>query len=284
MTLSLADKWIMGQYQQTIKAYREAMDTYRFDIAAHILYEFTWNQFCDWYIELTKPVLFKGNELQQRGTRHTLVTVLESLLRLMHPIMPFITETIWQNVSPVAHCHSATIMNQAYPQFDETKVDAKAMEDLEWVKGFVIAIRTIRGEMDIAPSKPLAVLLRNTSTEDSRRLEENSVFLQAIAKLVSVTVLSQDQQSPACATSLLGNLEIMIPMAGLIDKEAELARINKSLEKIEKDYARTNGKLSNENFVSKAPPQVIDKEKAKLADFQMQIGKLREQQQTTENL
>ena len=284
MAFSLADKWIMGQYQQTIKAYREAMDTYRFDIAAQTLYEFTWNQFCDWYIELTKPVLFKGSDAQQRGTRHTLVTVLESLLRLMHPIMPFITETIWQSVSPLANCQAETIMNQAYPEFEQDKVDDQAMADLEWVKGFIVAIRNIRGEMDIAPSKPLSVLLRNASREDQRRINENSIFLQSIAKLEDMTVLGESDQAPACATSLLGEMDIMIPMAGLIDKDAELARIAKSLEKLEKDYARTEGKLSNENFVSKAPPAVIDKEKAKLDEFKMQIDKLKEQQQTIENL
>ena len=283
-TLSLADKWIMGQYQQTVKAYREAMDTYRFDIAAQTLYEFTWNQFCDWYIELTKPVLFKGDEAQQRGTRHTLVTVLESLLRLMHPIMPFITETIWQSVSPLANCHSETIMNQRYPEFEQDKVDDQAMADLEWVKGFIVAIRNIRGEMDIAPSKPLSVLLRNASEEDQRRLQDNAIFLQSIAKLDEMTVLSATDETPACATSLLGEMDIMIPMAGLIDKDAELARIAKALEKLEKDSARTEGKLSNENFVSKAPPAVIDKEKAKLDEFRMQIDKLKEQQQTIKNL
>jgi valyl-tRNA synthetase len=284
MTFSLADKWIMGQYQHTIKAYRDAVDTYRFDIAAHTLYEFTWDQFCGWYIELTKPVLLQGNEEQQRGTRHTLVTVLESLLRLMHPIMPFITETIWQDVSPLAKCHSATIMNQAYPEYDATKVDASSMEDLEWVKGFVLAIRTIRGEMDIAPSKPLPVLLRNASKEDIRRLEENTMFLHSIAKLETATALSEDDTAPACATSLLGSLEIMIPMAGLIDKDAELARIAKALDKLEKDFARTKGKLANEKFVSNAPDVVIDKEKAKLADFTMQMGKLREQRSSIESL
>lgn len=278
MEFSLADKWIMGQYQNTIKAYREAMDTYRFDLAAQILYEFTWNQFCDWYIELTKPVLFKGNDAQQRGTRHTLVTVLESLLRLMHPIMPFITETIWQSVSPLANMQSETIMNQSYPEFEESKVDTQAMADLEWLKGFILAIRTVRGEMDIAPSKPLSVLLRNTSDEDKRRLEENTIFLQAIAKLEEMTVLSEGEQTPACATSLLGDMEIMIPMAGLIDKEAELARIAKALEKIEKDYQRTAGKLSNENFISKAPAAVLEKEKAKLAEMDSTKAKLVAQQ------
>ena len=284
MTFSLADKWIMGQYQNTIKAYRDAMDTYRFDIAAHTLYEFTWDQFCGWYIELTKPILLQGTDEQQRGTRHTLVTVLESLLRLMHPIMPFITETIWQDVSPIANCHSATIMNQVYPEYDVAKVDATAMADLEWVKGFVLSIRSIRGEMDISPNKPLSVLLRNASSEDIRRLEENVIFLHSIAKLETVAALSEDDKSPACATSLLGSLEIMIPMAGLIDKDAELARITRALDKLEKDYARTQGKLTNEKFVSNAPDVVIEKEKAKLADFTMQMGKLHEQRSTIASL
>jgi valyl-tRNA synthetase len=284
MTFSLADKWIMGQYQSTIKTYRDAMDTYRFDIAAHTLYKFTWDQFCGWYIELTKPILIQGSEEQQRGTRHTLVTVLESLLRLMHPIMPFITETIWQDVSPLANCHSATIMDQAYPEFNAAKVDAIAMQDLEWVKGFVLAIRSIRGEMDIPPSKLLPVLLKNVLPEDIRRLEENAMFLNSIAKLETVTVLNEDDKAPACATSLLGSLEIMIPMAGLIDKDAELARIAKALDKLEKDFARTQGKLANEKFVSNAPDAVINKEKAKLADFTMQMGKLYGQRSSIESL
>ena len=284
MTFSLADKWIMGQYQSTIKTYRDAMDTYRFDIAAHTLYKFTWDQFCGWYIELTKPILIQGSEEQQRGTRHTLVTVLESLLRLMHPIMPFITETIWQDVSPLANCHSATIMDQAYPEFNAAKVDAIAMQDLEWVKGFVLAIRSIRGEMDIPPSKLLPVLLKNVLPEDIRRLEENAMFLNSIAKLETVTVLNEDDKAPACATSLLGSLEIMIPMAGLIDKDAELARIAKALDKLEKDFARTQGKHANEKFVSNAPDAVINKEKAKLADFTMQMGKLYGQRSSIESL
>jgi valyl-tRNA synthetase len=158
------------------------------------------------------------------------------------------------------------------------------MEDLEWVKGFVLAIRTIRGEMDIAPSKPLPVLLRNTSREDIRRLEENAIFLHSIAKLETVTILNPEDKAPACATSLLGSLEIMIPMAGLIDKDAELSRIARALDKLEKDFARTQGKLANEKFVSNAPDAVIEKEKAKLADFTMQMGKLHEQRSSIESL
>ena len=200
---SLADRWILGQYEATVKTYTEHLDNYRFDLAANTLYEFTWNQFCDWYLELTKPVLFKGSEAQQRGTRNTLITVLESLLRLMHPMMPYITETIWQRVAPLAGLETAgtSIMVQGFPVYNEASVDAKAMEDLEWVKQFILAIRNIRGEMDISPSKPLSVLLANASSEDVRRIEENKSFLASLAKLEEFTMLENKDDAPACATS-----------------------------------------------------------------------------------
>ncbi|GHE93035.1 valine--tRNA ligase [Thalassotalea profundi] len=279
MELSLADRWILGQFQQTVKTVHEAFDTFRFDLASQALYEFTWNQFCDWYLELTKPVLFKGNESQQRGTRHTLVTVLEGLLRLMHPIMPFITETIWQRVVPLTNFAKTadSIMVQSFPQFDASKVDTQAIADLEWVKQFIIAIRNIRGEMDIAPSKPLPVLLKNVNENDQRRLDENNQFLSALAKLESIEVLAQGNEGPASATAVVGDLSILIPMAGLIDKNAELARLSKAIEKLEKDVQRIEGKLSNESFVSKAPEAVIKKEQDKLSDAQSALTKLIEQ-------
>ena len=278
--LSLADRWIKAQLQQTIKTVHEAFESFRFDLASQALYEFTWNQFCDWYLELTKPVLFKGSEAQQRGTRQTLVETLESLLRLMHPIMPFITETIWQRVVPLTKFDKSgdSIMIQSFPQFDERLVDAKASEDLEWVKQFIIAIRNIRGEMDIAPSKPLPVLLKNVGDEDQRRLNENEQFLSALAKLDAIQVLAKDEEGPASATAVVGDLSVLIPMAGLIDKEAELARLSKAIEKLDKDIQKVRGKLSNENFVAKAPAAVIDKEKAKLADAESTLIKLKDQQ------
>ncbi len=137
-----------------IRDFRTALDTYRFDIAAGVLYEFIWNQFCDWYLELTKPVLTKGSEAEQRAARHTLVNVLETLLRLAHPIIPFITETIWKSVAPLAGVHADTIMIQAFPEFDAAKVDEAAMADQEWVKEFIVSIRNIRAEMNVAPSVP----------------------------------------------------------------------------------------------------------------------------------
>ncbi|MCJ8270667.1 MAG: class I tRNA ligase family protein, partial [Psychrosphaera sp.] len=284
MELSLADKWIIGQFEQTIQSFREAMDTYRFDIAAQIIYEFTWNQFCDWYLELTKPVLLKGNEAQQRGTRHTLVAVLESLLKLMHPLMPFITETIWQRVAPLKGIEADSIMVQAFPEYNADNVDAGAMSDLEWVKSFIIAVRNIRGEMDIAPSKPLSILLRHVSDEDKRRLDENQTFLYAMARLEQTDILTDDAKAPMSATALIGEMELLIPMAGLIDKDAELARIQKALDKVSVDLGRVSGKLSNEKFVSKAPAAVIDKEKAKLVEFEVTKAKLEKQKAEIESL
>ncbi|MBH0017245.1 valine--tRNA ligase [Pseudoalteromonas sp. NGC95] len=284
--LSLADRWILGQYEATVKTYTEHLDNYRFDLAANTLYEFTWNQFCDWYLELTKPVLFKGNEAQQRGTRNTLITVLESLLRLMHPMMPYITETIWQRVAPLAGLETAgtSIMVQPFPVYNEASVDAKAMDDLEWVKQFILAIRNIRGEMDISPSKPLSVLLANASSDDVRRIEENKSFLASLAKIEEFTMLENKDDAPACATSYVGNLEIMIPMAGLIDVEAELSRINKQLEKAEKGLAQVQNKLANEKFVNNAPEAVLAKENAKLAEFSDAKTKLLEQKTKIESL
>ncbi len=275
--LSLADKWILAQYQQTVKQVRHYFDTYRFDLAANALYEFTWNQFCDWYLELTKPVLFKGSAAEQRGTRHTLITVLESLLRLMHPLMPFITESIWQAVKPFAGLTDQSIMLSAYPHYQAELADTTAQADLEWLKAVITAIRNVRGEMNIAPSKPLNVLLRNLNSEEQRRLEQNLNFLLVMAKLDSVEVLSSEAKAPASAAQLIGNMDLLIPMAGLIDKEAELARLAKQLEKTEQELARVAGKLANAGFVAKAPEAVLEKERAKQAELEQALAKLQAQ-------
>lgn len=287
LELSLADHWIWARFQQTLSAFEEAIKDYRFDIAAQAVYEFTWNQFCDWYLELSKPVLNSDNstDAQKRGTRHTLVNVLENLLRLMHPVMPFITEEIWQRVAPLAGIEGEqTIMLQSFPQQAPSLTDEQVIADIEWLKHVIVGVRNIRGEMDIAPSKPLSVLLKNASDEDLRRLKITDVFLSRLARLENIELLSAGEKGPASATAIVGEMEVMIPMAGLIDKDAELARINKALEKIQADFGRTQGKLSNEKFVSKAPEAVIAKERAKLDEFQLQIDKLNEQKQTIENL
>ena len=288
MKLSVFDRWIWSQFQQTLNAYETALTQYRFDIAAQHLYEFTWNQFCDWYLELSKPVLNAetSSEAEKRGTRHTLINVLEQLMRLLHPIMPYITDEIWKKIKPLSANTTAveSIMSDVFPVFEQDRVDQAALDDIEWIKTFIVGIRNIRGEMDIAPSKPLPVLLKNVSVSDQARLDICGHFLVKLAKVESLTTLSQDDIAPASATALVGEMGILIPMAGLIDKEAELARLNKAADKIEKDMARTAGKLSNQNFVSKAPEAVIAKETEKLADMKMQLGKIAEQKATIEAL
>ncbi|MFO6422722.1 valine--tRNA ligase [Motilimonas sp. KMU-193] len=277
---SLADRWIQGQLQQTIKTYRDHLDAYRFDLAANTLYDFTWNEFCSWYLELTKPVLFKGTPEQQRGTRQTLVDVLETLLRLAHPMLPYITEEIWLRVKPLAGKTGETIMLEAFPEVDESKLDADAIADLEWVKQVILAVRNIRGEMDISPNLPLNALLKNASTEDQRRFNENQSFLNSLAKLETVTVLQEGDTAPASVTNLVGKMELLIPMAGLVDKEAELARLAKQAEKVAKDLDKVTAKLGNEKFVGKAPQEVIAKEQAKQQELQEALDKIEAQQAT----
>ncbi|MEC7469710.1 MAG: valine--tRNA ligase, partial [Pseudomonadota bacterium] len=196
LVLSLADRWIWAQFQQTLAEFEKAISEYRFDIAAQTVYEFTWNQFCDWYLELTKPVLNndQASDAEKRGTRHTLINVLESLLRLLHPLMPFITETIWERVAPLSALEvkdGDSIMVQPFPTVDTSKQDEQVLADIEWVKRFIVGIRNIRGEMDIAPSKPLSVLLRNASEEDERRLGISRTFIDRLARLEGVTILAQ---------------------------------------------------------------------------------------------
>ncbi|GGI70260.1 valine--tRNA ligase [Shewanella gelidii] len=277
MKFSLADRWITGLFNQTVQAYDEHMANYRFDLAATTLYEFTWNQFCDWYLELTKPVLQNGTEAELRGTRHTLVTVLEAMQRLMHPMMPYITETIWQRVKPIAGVSGETIMQAPFPEFDATQVNEADLEDLEWVKQVIVAVRNVRAELNIAPSKPLNALLRSVSEQDKARVEANQTFFTTLAKLESMTILADGDTAPMSTTQLVGEMELLIPMAGLIDVDAEMARIDKQLEKLAGEFKRIEGKLSNQGFVAKAPAAVIEKERAKQAECQRDMEKLNEQ-------
>ncbi|MDE9444751.1 valine--tRNA ligase [Xenorhabdus bovienii] len=280
MSLSLADRWILAEFNQTVKTYREALDTYRFDIAANILYEFTWNQFCDWYLELSKPAINKGSEAEVRAARHTLIEVLEGLLRLAHPIIPFITETIWQRVKVVKGINADTIMLQPFPEFDQAKVDELALNDLEWIKEAIIAVRNIRAEMNIAPSKPLEVLLRDANADAQRRVAENLNFIQSMGRLASVTALAAGEEAPVSVTKLINGAEILIPMADLIDKDVELARLDKEIEKLDKEISAIEAKLSNDGFVSRAPEAVVAKERERLASNNAAKEKLLAQKET----
>jgi valyl-tRNA synthetase len=281
LEFSLADKWIESQFELAARDFNNHIDNYRLDMAANTLYEFIWNQFCDWYLELTKPVLWKGTEAQQRGTRQTLITVLEKTLRLAHPILPYITETIWQSVKPlVAGVVGDTIMHQALPQYNQANVHQEALDDIEWVKAFITSIRNLRAEYDINPGKPLEVMLKSASDIDTARIEANGPVLVSLAKLESIRILTAGETTPACATALVGKSEMMIPMAGLIDKDAELERLAKEAVRIEGEIKRTEGKLSNQGFVAKAPEEVIAKEREKLNGYKETLVKLEEQKAT----
>ncbi|GHW68844.1 valyl-tRNA synthetase [Vibrio cholerae] len=278
---SLADKWIESQFELAAKEFNGHIDNFRLDMAANTLYEFIWNQFCDWYLELTKPVLWKGTEAQQRATRRTLITVLEKTLRLAHPVIPYITETIWQSVKPLVDgVEGDTIMLQALPQYDAANFNQEALDDIEWVKAFITSIRNLRAEYDINPGKPLEVMLKAANEQDAARIEANKPVLVSLAKLESIRVLADGEATPACATALVGKSELMIPMAGLIDKDAELDRLAKEIAKTQGEIARIECKLGNEGFVAKAPEAVITKEREKLAGYQEALVKLEQQKAT----
>ena len=279
--LTLADRWIISRLQQAEAAVAEGMNTYRLDLASQALYDFIWKDYCDWYLELTKPVLWDENANPEikKGTRRTLIRVLETTLRLAHPMMPFITEEIWQRVKPLAGAEGESIMLAAYPEADESKIDPQAMADIEWVKDVIVGVRNIRGEMNIPPSKQLPVYFKNGNDNDKRCLNDNSQFLKKLAALESTEWLDTNEEAPLSATTLVGKLEILVPMAGLIDKDAELARLQKESDKLEKEVGRLNGKLNNPKFVDKAPADVVQKEKDKLAEAQSALGKLQEQKE-----
>ena len=278
-TLSLADRWIISRLQHTEQQIADALEQYRFDLASQALYEFIWNEYCDWYLELSKPVLWdeSASASLQKGTRRTLIRVLETTLRLLHPFMPFITEEVWQRVAPLTNNDGATIMLQPYPQFDENAVDAQAEADVEWLKGVIVGVRNIRGEMNISPAKAIPILLKNGSELDHRRLTSNEQFLKTLAKLENITWLNAGDKAPMASTSLVGDMEILVPMAGLIDVDAESARLSKEIDKLQKDLARITGKLSNPKFVDKAPADVVAKEKDKQHAQQQSLSKLEQQ-------
>ncbi|MCH7419559.1 valine--tRNA ligase [Pseudomonas mosselii] len=277
--LSLADRWIISQLQRTEAEVTRQLEQFRFDLASQALYEFIWNQYCDWYLELSKPVLWDENAPVERarGTRRTLVRVLEVALRLAHPFMPFITEEIWQRIAPLACIEGKTIMLQPWPEANESRIDAAAEGDIEWLKELMVGLRNIRAEMNIGPGKPLPLFLKNANADDQRRLQENEALLKKLAKVESFTVLGEQDEAPLSATALVGDLQVLVPMAGLIDKDAELARLSKEIQRLQGEVQRVGGKLSNAAFVDKAPPAVIEKERAKLAESEQALANFTEQ-------
>ena len=277
VTLSAADKWIISRLQKLEAEVAQHLKAYRFDLTAQALYHFAWNEYCDWYIELSKPALREGDTPAQRGTRRTLVRVLEVLLRLMHPLMPFITEDLWLRVAPLAGKAGPTIMLQPYPQPDASRIDEHAEADIAWLQGFVLGMRQIRGEMDLSPAKVLPVLMQNATPADVDRVQRLRGFLMFLGRIEEPYFVEADEQPPQSAVALLGSMKILVPMAGLIDKDAELARLSKKIAGLTAELARAESSLNNPNF-TKAPQHIQDGARANVTQKRADLEALQKQE------
>ena len=280
----LIDRWITSRLQQTAGDVSAHIDAYRFDLAATTLYEFIWNEYCDWYLELAKPVLNGDDAAAATATRHTLVGVLEETLRLAHPIMPFITEELWQQVAPRAGVQGDTISLAPWPTPQDALIDADALDDIAWLKEAIMGVRRIRSEMDVNPGKRVPLCAAGASDLDRDRLRRHEAALMSLARLDSIGVLESGNEKPEAAVALVGELELLIPLAGLIDKEAELARLARETAKLQQQIDRLASKLANTGFTDKAPPAVVAGEQAKLDEARVALSQLREQQTRISNL
>ncbi len=267
---SIIDKWIISRLQNIIEESNRHYEQLRFDLLAQCLYDFVWNEFCDWYLELSKPVLWQDqfSAEEKAGTRHTLITTLEAIIKLLHPIMPFITETIWQSVKPILHRQDDSIMMSAYPKHDTKLINEEAQSDVEWMKQIIVGIRTIRSEMNVSPALTISVYLRKGNSIDQQRFIRNKPLLITLAKLSDISFLEHAVEPPPSATALAGDLEILIPLKGLIDITAETARLDKEIGKINDEITKLSQKLNNPGFLAKAPAEIVTKEQEKLAELE----------------
>ncbi len=284
-TLSITDRWILSRLNQCIKDVTHAFERYRFDLASQSLFEFIKNQYCDWYIELSKPVLFDddADKEQLQNTRYTLITVLESVLRLAHPIMPFITETIWQRAKIPKGVAGESIMIASFPQCDDTAINGDAEAAIEWIKAVIVSVRNIRGELNISPAIELPVFLVDANDQDKQYLADNKPFLQRLAKISEITLLEKEEDAPLSATQLVGDMKVLVPLADFVDLDKEKARVQKEIDKLTKEAGRLSGKLSNDKFVANAPEDVVLKEKEKLATANKSLQEMKGQMEKLEN-
>ncbi|UXI50701.1 valine--tRNA ligase [Acinetobacter variabilis] len=273
----LPEQWIVSRLQKAEQAVQQAFATYRLDLAAQAIYEFIWNEYCDWYVELTKPVLNDENVSEERKAevRRVLLAVMEASLRLAHPIMPYLTEEIWQTLAPKLGISGETIMLAQYPVADEAKINEQAEADMQWLQGLIGAVRNIRGEMGLGNARLLPVLLQNTTEAEKAQITRIEALFKALAKVESITFLADGEQPPLSSSSVVGHVSVYVPMKGLIDPKAELGRLQKDLDKVQKQHDQIATKLGNEGFVAKAPAAVVEGEKVKLAEFADQLAKIK---------
>ena len=273
----LADRWVRARFRAALDRVTESFAAYRLDLAAQAMYEFVWHEFCDWYLELAKPALQAGDDATRSATRHTLASVLEATLRLLHPLMPFITEEIWTRVAPLAGVTGESIMLADYPISADWIADSEAEREIGWLQQFVLGVRQIRGEMNIAPGRPLPVLLQEATAEDLDLLHRHQTYLKSLANIESLRVLAADEAPPPAATALLGTTRLLVPMAGLIDVGKELARLEKQRDRLHTDLGKTRAKLDNPRFVENAPAEVVEKERERAGSMAAAIERLQAQ-------
>ena len=273
----LPEQWIVSRLQKAEQAVQTAFATYRLDLAAQAIYEFIWNEYCDWYVELTKPVLNDENVSVERKAevRRVLLSVMEASLRLAHPLMPYLTEEIWQTLAPKLNIVGETIMLAQYPVADQALINDQAEADMQWLQGLIGAVRNIRGEMGLGNARLLPVLLQNTTDAEKAQIARIEPLFKALAKVESITFLADAEQPPLSSSSVVGHVSVYVPMKGLIDPKAELGRLQKDLDKVQKQHDQIATKLANEGFVAKAPAAVVEGEKVKLAEFADQLAKIK---------
>jgi valyl-tRNA synthetase len=272
--LSAADRWIISLLNRTEQEVAKGFEDYRFDNIASSIYKFVWDEYCDWYLEVAKVQVQQGSEAQQRATRNTLLRVLEVVLRLAHPVIPFVTEALWQSVAPLAGKSGDSIMLQPYPEANEAAIDENAEQWMAQLKALTDATRNLRGEMQLAPSVRVPLIVEPGNGEDKERMEGFAPYIQSLGKLAEVQIVDALPESPA-AVSIVGTTKLMLKVE--IDVAAERERLSKEIARIEGEIAKCNGKLGNESFVARAPAAVVEQEKERLANFSATIAKMREQ-------
>ncbi len=280
--LSTADEWILSRLQGTKTKVEKHLKDYRLDLMSQELYEFVWGDYCDWYLELSKPLL--ADEKTKAGTQATLIKVLNEMVTLLHPIIPFITEEIFEQCNTILDKDNQSLITQAYPQVESQLISEQSEMEIKWLQTFILGIRQIRGEMNIPPNKPLNCFVQNFNKTDEVYLNKYINILNTLSKMATIDKLATNDEAPESATALVGEMKILIPLAGLIDKEQEAARLNKEIEKLEKQKMVSEGKLNNKKFVSSAPEAIVNTEKERLASTESAITDLSEQLKKIGNL
>ncbi|SMN14283.1 Valyl-tRNA synthetase [uncultured Candidatus Thioglobus sp.] len=277
--ISTADAWILSRLQDTKAKVEKHLGDYRLDLMSQELYEFVWGDYCDWYLELSKPLL--ADEATKAGTQATLIKVLNEIVTLLHPIIPFITEEIFEQCSTLLGQDNSSLMSKSYPKVDSQLISTSSEAEIQWLQTFILGVRQIRGEMNISPNKPLHCFVQDFNAIDEAYLDNNANILNALSKMQTLDKLPLSEEAPESATALVGEMKILIPLAGLIDKEQEIARLNKEIEKLNQQKIQFEGKLNNEKFVSSAPEAIVNTERERLlatenaiADLSIQLGKI----------